>query len=87
LWSLGTFKTHFLKGRTCEISIEGLLLLLLPDLHSLAHFLPLIYTSKIRVPKIRVKKKHFWNPNFSSSKNPTWKIRVPQISFSFSFGS
>jgi len=31
MWSLGTFKTRFFKGRTCEISIQGLLLL--PDLH------------------------------------------------------
>jgi hypothetical protein len=29
LWSLGTSQTHFFKARTCEISIQGLLLLLL----------------------------------------------------------
>jgi hypothetical protein len=38
LWSLGTFKTHFFKGRACEISIQGLLLL--PDLHFAAHLSP-----------------------------------------------
>jgi hypothetical protein len=60
LWSLGTFKTHFFKARTCEISIQGLLLLL-PDLlhlHILSHCF--LYKQDLGL--------NFWNPNFSSSK-------------------
>jgi len=76
MWSLGTFKTRFFKGRTCEISIQGLLLL--PDLH--LHIFKQILQAKLLkkrkyafykkicilqenfTSKI-IKKKDFWNPN------------------------
>ncbi len=69
LWSLGTFKTHFFKGRTCEISIQGLLL---PDLH--LHIFKQILQAKLlkkrkcafykKILQARLfLKKDFLNPN------------------------